>query len=393
MPSDEDAQIPTPDEIIGKGIDALVALRPRALAHINAGKGGYANIFTAWRAQAALALRRLSDHALQNRVGFSTGDSLRFLAASEYDAPAVLDPTVATGQATLSRAGGRDGGVIRKGARFARPADATAQQLYAAAQYEVAVDTAVAQGATSATVPLVATREGAFANRPLVVGSTPNELTIADDIHDRAAWTVDSYEMGGGSDGVSDGDLQRYAKAFAQGQYGPTELAAVAGALRAGAKRVIVIDDPSTGTLTVYPADPSWATSTRWTKRMRQQMLDDEAIGFGCNVQVGQLTNRIVQVEATVKVTSPTHLAETSPLDTAIQVALRAYFDDRPDLNRWTDAALRGVISRADRRILACTAVAVKLPDGATVTAPTSSNTSHFMLADNGVRATYLSPT
>ena len=125
MPSDEDAQIPTPDEIIGKGIDALVALRPRALAHINAGKGGYANIFTAWRAQAALALRRLSDHALQNRVGFSTGDSLRFLAASEYDAPAVLDPTVATGQATLSRAGGRDGGVIRKGARFARPADAT----------------------------------------------------------------------------------------------------------------------------------------------------------------------------------------------------------------------------------------------------------------------------
>jgi hypothetical protein len=104
------------------------------------------------------------------------------------------------------------------------------------------------------------------------------------------------------------------------------------------------------------------------------------------------VANEIIAVEATCKVRLPEFLYETTSIDASIQKALRAYFDDRPDWNRWNLGALRAVVTRADRRLLSCSAISVKRLDGSTVAEPATDAARHFMLLDNGVRATYLSP-
>lgn len=125
---------------------------------------------------------------------------------------------------------------------------------------------------------------------------------------------------------------------------------------------------------------------------MRQSLYDNKLVGFGCKVLVTFVTNVLVFVETTVRVTSSSYLAETSSLDAAVQAEVRKYFDGRPDWNRWKTAALKGRVARADRRLLACPSVAVKLLDGTPLSEPTTS-TNHFMLIDNGVKVTYQSPT
>lgn len=390
--ADRDAQVPTPDELLTPGIDRLVSLRPRALSQINGGRGVYSHVFAGWRAQAALMVRRTADYAKNGRLAFGEGDQLRAHAASEFDTLVNLEPTTAVGQVTMTREAARPGGAIRKGARFSRDADESSQRLYAAATYVCAVDTFVAQGATTVTVPLEASRSGAFANRPYV-GTAATEIEIADNIVDRAAWTVTSYEMGGGSDGVGDEDIRRYARAYAQGQYAPTERASIAGAFQAGAKHAIAVDDTSIAAQRLFLADASWAGSTRWTSLVRKHLSDNKFVGFGCKVLTSFVTNQIIAVEVTCKVRHPEYLNETSGLDTAIQKALRAYFDDRPDWNRWNSSALRGVVARADRRLLSCSSVLVKTLDGVTLGEPTGNSSVHYMLLDNSVRATFLSPT
>jgi hypothetical protein len=389
--ADPKAQTPTPDELIGKGIDALVALRPRALRHINAGRGGYANIFAGWRAQAALLCRRQADFAKNGRVPFSEGDQLLFLAGSEFDTPAELVATRAVGQVVLTRDAGRPGGAIRKGARFTRSGDTSSERLWSAAQCEAAGDVYVPQGATQVEVPLVAAREGSFANRPRT-SALATELEIADEIVDRAAWTVQSYELGGGSDGVTDADLQRYSRAFASGQHGPNERAAIAGVLKAGAKHALAVDDVSLAALVVYVADQSWAGSARWARILRQRLSEQKFIGFGCKVLVQLITNELVGIEANCKVRLPEYLEETTTLDAAIQKAVRSYFDDRPDFNKWRAGALRGVIARADRRLLTCSSVTMKRLDGTVLSEPTTTTGTHYRLVDNAVRVTYASP-
>ncbi len=389
--SDPDAQTPTADELIGKGIDALVSARPTTLVHVNNGRGVYANVFAGWRAQAQLMCRRNADFAKNGRIRFAKGQPLRFLAGSEFDTPATLTATTAVGQVTLTRAAGRPGGTIRKGSRFFRPADTSDLQLWPAAQYVAAKDTFVLQGATSITIPIDATRTGPGANRPLT-GTLATEIEIADDIVDRLAWTVASYEMAGGADDISDEDLQDYAIAFSSGQHGPNVNAAIAGALKSGAKHAIAVDDPATASLLVYAADASWASSTRWAATIRQGLYDGKFVGFGCRVDVLGATNVVVGADITVRVRSPYFLAETTPLEGSIRKALRAYFDERPDWNLWKSSALRGTVARADRRLLTCSAVDLKKYDGTLVSEPASASTSHYMLADNAVRVTFLPP-
>lgn len=387
----ENDVVATPDELIGKGIDKLVSLRPRALKYINYGRGTYANIFAGWRAQAALMIRRQADFAKNGRIDFSEDSALRFLSGSEFDTPAELVATRAVGQVTLTRDPGRIGGAIRKGARFTRPADTSSQRLWIDAQCEAAVDVHVPQGATSIEVPLVAAREGSFANRPRTL-TLSTELEIADDIVDRAAWTVTSYELGGGSDGVTDADLRRYARAFASGQSGPNDRAVLAGVLKAGAKHALAFDDPTQAAMVAYVADQSWGGSTRWAKLLRKSLSDNKFIGFGCKVLVEIVTNEIVGLEATVKVRRPEYLTETTTLDAAIQKAVRGYFDNRPNFHQWTSRALRGVIARADRRILSCSSIVVKRLDGTVLSEPTTTTATHYMLIDNAVSVTYSAP-
>ena len=388
MAVDPTAQTATPDELVGKGIDKLVELRPSTLPHVNNGRGVYAHLFAGWRAQAALVLRRDADLAKNGRLAFSEGEPLKFLVGSEYDNPSELIATKAVGQVLLSREAGRSGGTIRKGARFFRPADKTSQALYADAQYTAAVDVLVVQGATEVEVPLEAAREGAFANRPLT-STLATELEIADNIHDRTAWTVASYEMGGGADAITEDELKRYARASRSGRHGPNVNAAIAGALKAGVKHVVAVDDVSVAATVLYIADQTWGSSTRWCKLVRKAVYDGKYVGFGCKVLARPVVNEVVGIEAAVKVRRPESLAETTVLDVAIQKAVRAYLDDRRDWNRWKLAALRGIIARADRRLLLCSSVSVRRPDGTTVDEPTDTSAKHFMLLDNAVRITY----
>lgn len=387
-----DDAVPTPDELIGKGIDKLAEVRPSTLRHVNLGRGVYANLFAGWRAQAALMCRRNADFVKNGRLPFSKGGPLRFLAGSEFDTPASLEPTKSVGQVVLVRDPGRIGGSIKRGTRWNRPADDSPQRLWTDAQCVSVVDVGVAQGQTSVTVAIEATRAGAFANRPLF-GVPATELKLADDIVDAQAWTVQSYELGGGSDGIDDAALQAYASAYQTGAYGPNTQAALAGALRVGAVHAIPIDDPSIAALVLYVADESWASSERWTKLVRKSLHDNKFIGFGCKVLVRGISNLVVGANVTCKVRRPEFLTETTDLDAAVQKTLRSYFDDRGDFNRFKNAALRAVTARADRRLLTCSQAELVRLDGTVVDEPGALSTTHFILADQAVRATYLSPT
>lgn len=383
---DPAAQTPTPEELIQEGVDALVALRPKAADHIP--DGVYGNVFAGWRAQAALMLRRDADFAKQGRIKFAEGLPLRFNAGSEHDLPTTLEATKAIGQVILTRESGRLGGTIRKGARFTRPADTSSQELYGDAQYVAAYDVHVVQGQTEVEVPLDASREGAFANRPLT-STTATELEIADNILDRQAWTVSSYEMGGGSDEVTDDEIRRYAKAYESGKHGPNIKAALTGAFKAGARHAVAVDDTSQAALVVYIADSSWGSSTRWGRTIRKSLYDLKYVGFGCKVLCASTVNEIVGVEASVKVRRPEYLYEKTSLELAVQKAVRSYFDDRPDWNRWKSTSLRGHIARADRRLLLCSSVTVKRPDGTIVDEPSARSSTHFMLLNNAVKVSF----
>lgn len=392
------AQIPSPDELIGPGIDALVALRPRALPFINSGRGMYAALIAGWRAQAVLMCQRLADYAKSGRIKFAEGEPLNFLAGSEFDTLDNLGATKAYGQVVLTRpAGPAPGGPIPKGTRFQRTSDASASKLFGEAQYEAAETVYVPQGLLTVTVPLAAQRDGVYAGRPLS-GATSGELTIVDDIVDKAEWVIASYEMGGGADAASDADKRRYAQAFARGKFGPTNNAAIAGALKLGARHVAAVDDADTGSLVLYVADGAWSGSTRWVNLIRQELYDRDrtqpVIGYGCKVSVSILQNEVVGVESTVRLRETSALSETSEIDAAIQRAVRAYFDDRDDFPMWKAASLRGIIARADRRILSCSSATVKRFDGTTVSEPVyGSIPKHYLVAQNSVRTTYQSPT
>lgn len=396
---DPTAQIPTPDELVRPGIDAFVALRPRALPFINSGRGMYAALFQGLRAQAVLLVRRLADLAMQGRIKFAEGSPLDFLAASEYDTIENLEATRALGSVTMTRSAGTyPGGPIPKGTRFSRSSDPSASKLFREAQVEVAENVYVSQGQTSVTVPLIAAREGAYAGRPMTDDVSGEEMTIADEIVDKANWVIASYELGGGSEAPTDEEKRRYAKAYARGKFGPTNTGAIAGALKLGARHVAAVDDANTGSLVLYVADGGWASSTRWAAVIRQRIYDPgesapPIVGFGCRVQVAPLANEVVGLECSVRLRSNDALAETSEIDAAIQSAVRSYFDDRDDFWSWKLASLRGIIARADRRILMCTSVALKRADGTSVSEPVAGATPvHIIVAQSAVKTTYLSP-
>ncbi len=396
-----DPLICTPDEIIGPAIVEFVSLRPNSLRHINYGEGVYSYVFAGWRAQASLALRRLAFAAKSNRLGLSEGTDLRELVSSEFNTPEDLRPTTAVGEARLIRTtGSMLKGTIPKGTRFLRPQVEVPPFPLAAASYESIADVTVATGSQTATVLIRAVQVGSIANSPLILrtGIDPTEgmaagLDISDTLFD-TAFTVSGYTACGGSDGATNADIRRFAKAFASGQYGPTMGELVAGCLRnTGAKHIVAIDDQDTAQAMVYIADQNWASGDRWASIVEQSLHDNDYVGFGCSVSVQTLRNIIVNVVATVRLRDKRYLSDTSGIDSNIRKAVRGYFDDRPDWNVWKTAGLRAAIARADRRILSCPSAIVRDSDDATMAETTpSSDVVHYYLADNAVTVTYQAP-
>jgi len=386
------SQIPTSTSVIGPGIAALIAARPRTLPLVNYGAGVYSHITAGLEAQAALAIARLADGAYNGRLPLARGQALRNLAGSEFDASLDFAPTRARGALTLTRlTGAAFAGVIPKGSRFVREATTAVPVPLPGAAFLSVDDVNVPLGVRTVRVPIEATSDGAAPNSPPTTVALP-ALTIGSQLFDNA-WKVTAYEVAGGSDGVSDDDLKRYARFYATGQYAPNRNALAAAMLAAtGVKHFILVDNTAAGVGEAYVMDQSWASGADWAARVQQGIYDAGAVGFGAKVRVYPTTNRVITSALTVRLRSPNSLADTTDLDLLIKRRLRSYFDDRPDWNMWTLAAIRGVISRADKRILRCTSAAIYDETGAPLAEPRPGTYLHYYLANNGVTTTYQGP-
>jgi hypothetical protein len=408
-----DPQIASADAIIAPGIDTLVALRPRALQHINAGRGRYAYIFRGLKAQAALLLRRQAAEAKAKRLELASGDELRDLAASEFLTYAPDQATKAVGVMYLNRGAGLPGGVFRKGFKFQRIADPARPLPLKAATYEAVLDVPYAYGSGPLAVPVRATQPGTHANAPICDGFTTGTVNFADTPPDPTFQILD-YRAGGGSDGEGDPELVAQALSFVDGQYAPNRASILAGALRGtGVRHAAQLDVtqylPNTPGAVLTPcaftnlviADESWSSSDEWCQQVAQQISDD-FLGFGCNVAVNGVVNFRIAVTASVMLRDARYLSDTNKIAKAIQAALRDYFDLRPDWYTWKLAQVRAVITHAHRKILTCTTAQVlgvrlglPLADPAPFlpTSTAGNFMTHYALADNAVTTTFLPPT
>jgi hypothetical protein len=373
---------------IARGIEALVRARPSAAPHIDGGR--YGHLFAGWRAQEALVLAALADRVASMRLGTATGDDLRELAASEFDALIDASRTTAIGTMRLARTGARPAGVIRNGSLFRRAANPAATPPYADALYQATADVYVPGGAAIADVPVEATQSGAGAN--VLAPSTPT-FEVASSLFD-SAWRVANGEAAGGSDGVTDVDVRRIARAVAIGRNGPVANAVIAGAMLAtGARHAAVIEDSARAVTRLLLADASWTSSTAWRARI-QQLLYDGYVGFGCRVAVESVPNSFVKVSARLVLRNASLLSDTSEIATNAASALRRYFDERPDWYTYRLGALRAVLARCDPRVLTCDDATVEsmwsqfaMPihgDGPTYT--------HVFLVDNALSIDFRAP-
>jgi hypothetical protein len=391
----DDPIVCTPDEIVGPAIDELVSLRPAALQHINTGLGVYSHPIAGWRAQASLALKRLALAAADRRLALANGQALIDTATSEFAVLDSFDPTAAVGEVSLSRAT-LTPGTIPKGTRFKRPASLLPPIPLSGAEYTSTDDVTVARNQLTVTVKIQAVTTGAASNTPLTSSTLPSDIEISDTLFD--TFTVTGYSAAGGSDIVTNGDLKHFATAFSRGQYAPTSGALAAGALKnTGVKRFGVYDDTTTGTATVFVADKSWASGSRWVSTIKQSLYDNEFVGFGCKVTVGIVLNTVVVVTATVMLKDNTFLNETSSIDRNIKAAIRRYLDDRSDWYVWKSVGLRAAITRADSRILKCSSAVMTNLAGAVIPETTGNPLSstyayHYYIPDNNVTVNYVSP-
>lgn len=491
--------LPTTAQIVGPGIDAMVAARPSVLAPMNA-KGRYYAVPTIIGAQTDVALARVADEVKSARLRFATGTALAQLCASEFNTTLPPEPQAALATVQLARwTGTFPHGVIRKGQIFSKPANPNATPLpVAAATYQAIETTYVPAGQTFATVVCQAVAAGTAGNVPVFttplfgtftggvggpvqppVGSTipvnvntdtANVFAVGDFFSVPGAGTyqvanlaggsgmnvtntgaagnvaqgdalpgagfsivrssvaiqpsaplfdtalqVVYCESSGGSAGLTDPSLVDAARAYAFGQFGPTDGALIAGALSQQSVRHYAFF--RAGALNYaqgYVADESWASGAYWTSLIQQAINSYPWLGFGCRLRTGTIVNQLVAVTANVLLKSTEDLANTSDIDANVRAAIRAYFDgaDTPNGPGRTDwysfrlSAIQSVVVAADSRILHCDSVAVTdVLTGATVNEPAATfgqvwqpTLTHFYVGasddttDNTITTTYGPP-
>lgn len=390
-----DPQIPTPDQIISPGIAELVRLRPQAAKFL--GTGVWSNVIVGLRAQSKLEIARLADAAKSGRLPLSEGAGLRELVASEFDILDKPGPLKAIGQVTLTRVSGGAAGLIPKGTKFRRKAT-TIPPILKDATFESVIDVYMTAGALgSTTIPLIAVTEGSFANSPRTTPVLSTVAEVQDTLFDTTL-TCDHFGSAGGSDGASDDDLKQYAFAFAQGQYAPTDWSIIAGGFNAGVRHAKLVDN-GLGVATLWIADGDWASTPRWEDVVKQYIYDNVWSGFGENIDVLSIENKLIRLTANVVVTSPDVLFDTVELEAAMQTAVRKYFDERPDFYSFKLSALRGVLAQVDRKkVLGCLSVSVLDLSGTPIAEPTDFTglndlLYHYMMADNPLTVSFTLPT
>jgi Baseplate J-like protein len=391
--------LPSVVDPIGRGIDALVRARPTAARHVE--RGRYSHPFAGWRAQEAILLARIAEEIRAARLPTAEGDALRALAASEFDTDVVDGPTRAIGTISMWRPiEPVPAGVIRKGSTFRRVGDPSATPARVDVLYAAVEDVYVPRFTYTAKVIVEATAPGTAAN--IVPSDAPQfaqpplELQIASALFD-PTFRIDTGDAGGGSDGVTDDDVRRMARAFVLGRVGPTTAAILAGALLStGVKRVAAFEDPVGAQTVLTIADGSFSGSTAWAARVRQRLYD-EFVGFGCKVAVGFAQNRFVKVTAKLTLRDAAYRYDTSAVLTNAQKALRRYFDDRPDWYSFRNRAVRAVLARCDPRVLTCTSAIVEsawgagpMPEPAPVTP--GAPVFHYWLADDALSVQFENP-
>jgi hypothetical protein len=387
--------IPRPDQAVGAGVEALVALRPAAQGFIDTGR--YGNVLAGWRAELALVVQRLVREIEASRLETATGEALRDLCASEFDTVLPLAPIASIGTANLIREVDGGPGVIPKGTRFRRAATSDPLLPRTEASYVSSLDIVVPQGLFHVPVPIVATRQGAFGNTPagLTAQGQPfglSDIELADTLFDKG-FSVDSATTAGGSDGLTDDVLRAAAQAYAVGRYAPTTGAILAQVILAGATHVAVVEDTTAAVSNVLALDVSWASSPAW-RAVLQTAVQDQ--GFGLRATVFDGVNQFVRVKADVALRREAHVTDPSSVLAALTTAATAYFTTRPDWYTWRTAALKAALTRAHPAIRACTSVTVidAAPTGdplrePPVTPDLSTGAIHWAIAPGAVQVTF----
>ncbi len=402
--------LPSANKLLTHAIDAIVANRPSTLPHFNGG-GRWYDLPAMWRGQVVECLARLSSEVKAARLRFAKGDELRELCASEFDTRLPVEPQTAYGAVFVGRpnSGSLPPGVlVRKDDTWVKNANPNAiPTAVSAATYEVQKTIYVPQGGAVfpdfVTVPIKAVRAGAEANTPIF--STPNSPIPSNLIQPQrpfydANFQVQGGEAAGGSSGLTDPVLVAAARAYAIGQYGPTDGAIIAGLLQnQSVRRYAYFRAGALPYAAVYVADESWASTVQWSARLSQS-LSYMWIGFGCRARFGAVINQEVTIDATLALKSSDDLDDTTDIDANVRAAARAYFDDRPDWYRWRSAHLKSALGRADPRIQKCTALTVKDPT-TDAAVPEPANTFaqqwsellvHYYLATNNCNLTFIPP-
>jgi hypothetical protein len=403
----EDPIVPTADVILRPALERFYALRPSAFPHINLRSGVYWHPFLAYRAQSARMLKRLTTLVQANRLSTAQGNELLEYVASEFDAVPETGQTFAVGELILTRSVSTVAGDLPIGTRFTRNSNLTTQIPLLGAEYETLVAVHFDVGQTTAgPIPVRSRKAGAAANHPILATSRPGSLstipvpphgvTPSTTLFDQTI-TVVTFSAAGGSDGTDDPYVRAYAKAYAIGQYGPTDAATRFAALRAtGVRHLLTYDEVATGKAKILVADESWASSDRWAKGVQQSMYDADLVGYGCVVDVGSVVNLVISIEATVILRDINFAAETTEIDVAIGDAVRDYLDNRRDWNVWNVDSLKGVIARAHAKIFNCSAVVMRDANGDTVSEITSVDFTqqqfHYALANRAMKLTYQGP-
>lgn len=294
-------------------------------------------------------------------------------------------------------------GVVRKGTLFVKKADPNAQPLpVAAATYETTATVFVAAGQLSVdSIPAVAQSPGTAGNVPVFSNvASGNYIQPAQPLFD-ANLSVSSSFAAGGSSGLPDPVLRAAARAYAIGQFGPTDGALLAGALQQQSVRRFAAFPASALVpyAQVFLSDESWAESSYWTGQVAQ-FFSDNWRGFGCRARFGSVVNWQAAIAPAIVLKSTDDLNFTDEIDANVRAAARAYFDDRPDWYGWKSGALAALLSVADDRILYCSGVSITdAATGAAIAdqssaAPTSwsPTLTHLYLTDDNVQASYSPP-
>jgi hypothetical protein len=395
-----DPAIPSSYDPIGVGIAALVAARPSVLTHLDTGR--YANVLVGWRAQCALLIARIADEVRSSRLTTAQGDALRALVASEFDVPTNTDGRSTAIGSVLAGFSGTKSGTMPRGMRFRRVANPNLSPPVKDATYALTEDVYIPLGFTSAPLPAQCTQDGAAGNIIPHDGTFTNSVTTPyvwiDPVFDPATSFV-SVDMGGGAEITVDDDLRRAARAMAQGRFAPVVAALLAFAYRGyGVRRAAVFEDTAFAISRVVVGDGSRNGSVAWAAKVKQALYDNEAVGFGCRVAVTQAVVQWVAVAATIVLRDSNYQNFTTDISNNVRTALNAYFGDRDDWWSLKVATVRGVIGRADPRILTCTAATVTLANGTALTDTTpyvpgtNAPQNLWTLANKGLQPTYVNP-